>query len=85
MGKSALSPTPDKKQKREPAKPKMLGFSEAITAIAEGNKVTRKDWKDESYYGILKDGRLKIHKPDGELYDWIISDGDMLATDWILI
>jgi hypothetical protein len=26
-----------------------------------------------------------LHKPDGKMYQWIINEGDMIGTDWIVI
>lgn len=68
-------------------KPESLGLSfyQALHFMLEGKKVTRRDWDDETYYGFLNDSTLRLHKPDGKLYDWIIVEGDVRAKDWIII
>lgn len=63
----------------------MLTFTEALEEIALGKKVTKREWGGNEYYGVLEGGRLKIHKPDGSLYDWVISDGDMAGNDYVVL
>ena len=68
----ALSPTPY----RPP-----LDFPDALRAVIAGHKITKAEWGDDEYYGVLRDGLLMLHKPDG-FHTWIISEADMLGTDW---
>ncbi len=67
----------------EPA-PEHFNFYKAFESIGIGMKVKRLEWPNEEY-GILKDGFVMIHKPDGKFYNWNISDGDLMAKDWIII
>lgn len=60
-----------------------LDFSEAIKALAEGRKITRQEWKNEDY-GLLRNGYVEINR-NGIFHTWMINDGDLLATDWIVI
>lgn len=62
-----------------------FSFYEALKKTMDGKKITRVEWKDQDYYGLIKDALLKLHKPDGRYYDWIISDGDIVAEDWTII
>lgn len=62
-----------------------MSFYEALKNIIIGNKVTKLEWNDKEYYGILDETHLKLHKPDGKLYDWILTDGDILGLDYIII
>ena len=62
-----------------------MNFHNAIDEIMAGRKVTKLELKSSSYYGVLDDGILRIHKPDGKLYDWILSDGDIAGKDYIVI
>jgi len=62
-----------------------MTFPQAIEQLIVGKSVTRKEWQDEAFYGVVKDGQLQLHKPDGKFYQWIISDGDLIGTDWICI
>ena len=66
-------------------KEKELDFYEALKEIVSGKKVTKIEWGDKEFYGLLDDSKLKLHKPDGKLYDWILIDGDILGTDYIII
>ena len=68
-------------------KPKVvkIDFSEAMRVVAQGKKVTKLEWKDDHVYLFLKNGRLKIHKADNSEPDLIVTDGDMLGTDFVVI
>ena len=73
------SPKPQKK-----VSVKTMDFPEAIKQIILKKKVTRLEWKDKNIYGFLNGDLLSIHTEDGKNQQWIINDGDMLGTDWIL-
>jgi hypothetical protein len=76
MGQT-MSPTPQK------AKPVLgFGFPQAIKEVTVGKKIHKLEWEDKEYYGIVKDGTLQLHKPDGKFYQWIINDGDLAGEDW---
>ena len=68
-----------------PTVARQMNFFEALKEIASGRRVTKLEWKDKEYYGILDDTRLRLHKPDGKLYDWILNDGDINSTDWVIL
>jgi hypothetical protein len=61
-----------------------MDFYEALKDLRNGLKIRRLTWKKDEY-GILKDGFVAIHKPDGILHNWNISDGDLDGKDWIII
>lgn len=63
----------------------IMDFPSAIKEVSRGKKIHKFEWEDKGYYGVLAEGRLKLHKPDGLLYDWILSDGDLVGTDWIVL
>lgn len=63
----------------------LMTFSGATAAMQDGKHVTRKEWADPDIYGLLSDGRLKIHLKDGSYHDWIISDGDLAGEDWYVL
>lgn len=42
-----------------------MTFLQAIAEVAKGKKITRLEWKDSEFFGVLKDGFLMLHKPDG--------------------
>lgn len=56
-----------------------------MRAIIQGERVTKLEWDDLRYYGELRDGFLMLHKPDGKFYQWIISDGDLKGTDYVIV
>lgn len=62
-----------------------LDFFDALRAVRDGMRVTKAEWNDPRYYGVLSNGRLKLHKPDGLFHDWIISDGDLFGEDWLIV
>ena len=64
---------------------KEIGFPKAMDEISKGKKVHKLEWKDKAFYGHLNGEHLSLHKPDGKNYQWIISDGDMAGTDYIVL
>jgi len=62
-----------------------LNFYDALKEVMDGKNITRLEWNDVKVFGSLVNGRLMIMLGDGQLHDWIISDGDMSALDWVVI
>ena len=62
-----------------------MDFPTAIAEVIVGKKITKKEWSDPAIYGILKDGFLMLHKADDKLYQWVISEGDLLGTDYVIV
>ena len=62
-----------------------MNFPQAIQQIIKGKKITKIEWGSTEFYGILKDAHLVLHKPDGIFYQWVITEGDLIGTDWIVI
>ena len=78
--------TSPKISKTEIVRPQeMLDFPLAIAEVIAGRKISRQEWQNKEYYGVLSDGRLKLHKSDGQFYDWIVTDGDLQSEDWVVI
>jgi hypothetical protein len=73
-----LKSSPDSTQKE-------IDFSSSIKYLLEGKKIHKLEWKNKEFYGALEGGTLKIHKPDGNFYQWILNDGDMLGKDYIVL
>ena len=61
-----------------------MDFYDALRSIASGSKVTRIDWGNQDLYGVLRDGKLTLNLHDG-FHAWIVSDGDMVAKDWVVV
>jgi len=78
------SPVPSKKEEI-----KQMTFPEAIQAILAGHKITRVLWDDREEYCLTREGWLMIHTKKesklGAFHKWLISDGDYLADDWIIL
>ncbi len=79
----SASPLPPKKEAK-PDEVKM-DFYDAMKELVGGKKIHKLEWADKNFFGELKDGLVKLHKPDGKYYDWIISDGDLKGEDWVII
>jgi len=77
------SPVPGKFEPPE-AVP-VLTFPEAVPEILKGKKLHKLEWEDEKYFVFLEDNRLKIHKPDGKAYEWIMSKEDLASDDYIIL
>ena len=75
------SPLPPKQVKEV----KEYDLFEALKAISQGKRITKKEWADNNIYCILTDGEVRIMLTDGILHPWIISDGDLAGLDWIIL
>ena len=65
-----------------------LDFTGMIDALLDGKRVTRKEWNDKRWWGVLQDDILQIHKAgesDKTLRPWIMSNGDLAGDDWIAL
>jgi hypothetical protein len=67
--------------------PKTLKFGVATEEVLAGKKVTKLEWANTQIYGYLSPitKHLTLHKDDGKDYDWIVNDGDLAGTDFIVL
>jgi hypothetical protein len=72
-------PSPD------PNKEVVMNFPEAMQAIIEGDKVTRKEWDNHNIYIFLDGQYLCIMQNNGTKNTLTVTDGDMLGTDWVRV
>lgn len=79
MKNKSQSPLPPQIKKE-----KGTTFPLAIGLIIIGKKVRRLEWSDPEEYCLLKDSFLMIHRGD-KFHQWIVSEGDMMAIDWVVI
>jgi len=62
----------------------LMNFGDALQELVKGKKIARVEWHNTDY-GFLKDGIVAIYK-NGEVFNtWMISDGDITATDWVVL
>jgi hypothetical protein len=78
---TGMSPTPVRLERTE----RTLTFPEAMQVIIKGGKVSKKEWGNAGIYLLLADGLLKINKSDGSTVPLLVSDGDILGTDWVSV
>ncbi len=60
-------------------------FPQAMQQVIDGARITRVEWDNPGVQVLLVDGLLKIRLQDGSLKALIVSDGDMLASDWQVV
>jgi len=71
--------------KAEPKAKGKMNFGEAMQLIAKGKKVTKEEWKNKNWFAFLykEDSTIALSDPDGEVHSWIISEGDIIGTDYV--
>jgi hypothetical protein len=77
-----FSPLPKKAETKQEVK---INFYQALKEVENGKKIYKLAWEDKGFYGFLNNGILSLHKPDGNNYQWIISNEDLKGNDWIVI
>lgn len=81
---SPLPKIPSKSPSSNPVVEHYMDFYDALRAVVEGNKVTRKAW-DEGWYVTMGEEVFEIVKPDGKHYGWYINRGDTEGVDWFVV
>ena len=81
MNEQSHSPTPISVPKVDKGQ---MSFPDAMKEVIKGNRVTKLEWNDEGTYLYLQ-GHLRIRFSDDRDTDLIISDGDMIGLDWVVI
>ena len=61
-----------------------MTFPDALRKVMDGRKITKIEWKDNNIYGCMKDDILTLHN-NGKDFQWIISSGDLMGDDWIVL
>ena len=62
-----------------------MDWPTAQHALIEGKKIRRESWSNPSICVFVADGLLKIRQATGKLDNLLVSDGDMLAEDWVVV
>ena len=63
---------------------KQMDFPDAMREILDGHTITRLSWDSNDEYCLVKNGILSIFTR-GALHSWLVSDGDMQGTDWVVM
>jgi len=66
-------------------KPSEMNFASAIEFLISGKKIHKLEWVDKEFYAVLDGTFLRLHKPDGKLYDFILSESDLAGEDYIIL
>lgn len=74
------SPVPVRKSESEP-----MTWGQACAAVIIGRRVTREGWAEPETVVFLHAGTLHLRKADGSLHTLIVSEGDLTATDWLVV
>jgi len=59
-----------------------LTFPDAMQSVIDGKRITKQEWDNPGHYAELRNGLLMIYLDTG-WHKWIVSDGDMMGTDWV--
>lgn len=78
-------PTPKRKPAGEMPKPTTMDFPEALRQVIKGKKITKLEWGNPKFFVYLWNSHLSLQKEDGENYDLIVSDGDLMGLDWVVL
>lgn len=61
-----------------------MSFYEALQQCELGKKITRLEWGSNDEYGFMNQDQLSIHTK-GKDHLWIVSKGDMINSDWVIL
>lgn len=71
--------------KKTESAPITMDFPAAIRALINGSLITRLEWNNDDYC-LLQNGWLRIFtSSDEKFHDWLVSEGDMAVSDWVII
>lgn len=65
-------------------KPVEMSFYDALKEVLNGKKITRLAWETNLTFGKMNNSQLEIFI-NGEFHSWTIVEGDITATDWIVL
>ena len=84
-----MKATSPKKKNTVRKLPPDLTFPQAMEAIIDGKRVSKREWADPERYGFVNNNEqgiavLSLHQ-DGKNNQWIVSWGDMTGNDWFVV
>jgi len=63
-----------------------MDFAQSLDAILGGKKVRRLEWPDDGTHIVMADDKIMIFKPEDDmLHPLILSRGDMVNADWVMV
>jgi len=67
-----------------------LGFQDVVQFLLADKRIARLEWTDPEVYCELRGEQLMIHlqAPDDQhatWHPWVLSRGDLDATDWVVL
>ncbi len=72
-----------------PSKPKTMNFGDAMKAVVAGKKITKLEWKNKDEYCFLRGTFLHVHRVVAGVkemdHQWVVSEGDLIGEDWIVV
>jgi hypothetical protein len=63
--------------------PLLMDFPTAMRAVINGQAITKMEWQNTDTYCMIRETFLMIHI-DGQWRQWLVNDGDLMGTDWIV-
>jgi hypothetical protein len=63
----------------------MMDFPSAMKEVIQGRKVRRIEWESEEVFVFLHDKYLSIQYPGKSPSPLLVSDGDLMGEDWIVL
>ena len=66
-----------------PEQTQEMTFAQALDAVVQGSSITKLEWDNPKIYGMLRNNILMLRR-DGEWFQWIINEGDILGEDWVI-
>ena len=92
MNRKRVSNPPELDSVDEPPDDLTMDFPEAIRQVTQGKRITRVAWANQDIYLLRSGGYLCIRKLGvqaskitEEFQAVLVSDGDLLADDWIVV
>jgi len=67
-----------------PLAPKSMNFYDALREVADGKRIRRLSWEPKDVYGLMMNSALMLYM-NNKFVNWIVSDGDMSGTDWVVV
>lgn len=62
-----------------------IDFPDGMREILAGRKITRQSWANDDYAYLDHNRGFLMLKRDAGLFQWLVNDGDMQATDWVIV